>query len=158
MLYAKKTLNISNVDILDTTLDRNNQQPVFVAVIDDEIDLAYLFKDALSQINGVMVFNFSDPCLALEHFQSNHQNYGVVITDYRMPGLNGTEVLEKMKAINPAVTRILMSAFEVNDELFQECNCVDKFLQKPISMVKLIDEVEMLVNTVRIPNRNLADN
>jgi response regulator RpfG family c-di-GMP phosphodiesterase len=158
MLYAKKTLNISNVDISDTTLDRNNQQPVFVAVIDDEIDLAYLFKDALSQINGVMVFNFSDPCLALEHFQSNHQNYGVVITDYRMPGMTGTEVLEKIKAINPAVTRILMSAFEVNDELFQECNCVDKFLQKPISMVKLIDEVEMLVNTVRVPNRNLADN
>ena len=32
-------------------------------VIDDEIDLTYLFKDALSQIDGVMVFNFSDPSL-----------------------------------------------------------------------------------------------
>jgi hypothetical protein len=55
----KKTLNISNVDILNTTLDRNNQQPVFVAVIDDEIDLAYLFKDALSQIDGLTVFNLA---------------------------------------------------------------------------------------------------
>jgi response regulator RpfG family c-di-GMP phosphodiesterase len=64
-----------------------------------------------------------------------------------MPGMTGIELLEKIKAINPAVTRILMSAFEVNEGLFQECNCVDKFLQKPISMVKLIDEVEMLVNT-----------
>jgi DNA-binding NtrC family response regulator len=143
----KKTLNISNVDILNTTLDRNNQQPVFVAVIDDEIDLAYLFKDALSQIDGLTVFNFSGPFLALEHFQSNHKNYYVVITDYRMPGMTGIELLEKMKAINPAITRILMSAFEVNDGLFQEWNCVDKFLHKPISMVKLIDEVEMLVNT-----------
>jgi response regulator RpfG family c-di-GMP phosphodiesterase len=64
-----------------------------------------------------------------------------------MPGMTGIELLEKIKAINPAVTRILMSAFEVNDGLFQECNCVDKFLQNPISIVKLIDEVEMLVNT-----------
>ena len=39
-----------------------------------------------------------------------------------------------------------MSAFEIQDSLFQECDCVDKFLQKPISMVKLIDEVEILVN------------
>ena len=137
-----------------TTLECDNQFPVFVAVIDDEIDLAYLFKDALSQIEGVMVFNFSDPLLALEHFQSNHKNFSVVITDYRMPGMTGIEVLEKMKAINPAVTRILMSAFEVNDELFQECNCVDKFLQKPISMIGLIDEVEMLVNPMRVSNRN----
>ena len=66
-----------------------------------------------------------------------------------MPGMTGMELLEKIKAVNPAVTRILMSAFEINDELFQECNCVDKFLQKPISMVKLIDEVEMLVNTIK---------
>ena len=142
------------MNTLDTTLDQNNQQPVFVAVIDDEIDLVYLFKDALSQIDGVKVFAFTDASLALEHFQSNHKNYRVVVTDYRMPGMTGIELLEKMKAINPAVARTLMSAFEVNDELFQECNCVDKFLQKPISMVKLIDEVEMLVNPMRVPYRN----
>ena len=144
------------MNTLDTTLDQNNQQPVFVAVIDDEIDLVYLFKDALSQIDGVKVFAFTDASLALEHFQSNHRNYSVVITDYRMPGMTGVEVLEKVKTINPAVTRILMSAFEVNDKLFQECNCVDKFLQKPISMVRLIDEVEMLVNAMRVPHRNPA--
>jgi response regulator RpfG family c-di-GMP phosphodiesterase len=136
---------------LATTLERNNQSPVFVAVIDDEADLAYLFKDALSQIDGVMVFNFTDPLLALEHFQSNHKNYRVVITDYRMPGMTGIELLERIKAINPAVRRLLVSAFEINDELFQEYKCVDKFLQKPLSMVKLIDEVEMLVNAMRVP-------
>ena len=51
-------------------MERNNQSPVFVAVIDDEADLAYLFKEALSQIDGVQVFAFTDPSLALEHFQS----------------------------------------------------------------------------------------
>jgi DNA-binding NtrC family response regulator len=142
------------VDVLDTTLDSDNQQPVFVAVIDDETDLAYLFKDALSQIDGVQVFAFTDPLLALEHFQTNHRNYSVVISDYRMPTMTGMELLSKIKDVNPAVTRIMMSAFEIQDELFNECDCVDKFLQKPISMVKLIDEVEILVNRLRVPNKN----
>ena len=42
---------------------------MFVAVIDDEADLAYLFKEALSQIDGVQVFAFTDPSLALEYFK-----------------------------------------------------------------------------------------
>jgi DNA-binding NtrC family response regulator len=130
---------------LSTTLAQNSQSPVFVAVIDDEMDLAYLFKDALSQIDGIQVFVFSDPNLALEHFQINLQHYRLVITDHRMPGMAGIELLEKIKAINPAVTRILMSAFEIQDEQFQKRNCVDKFLQKPILMSNLINEVRMLI-------------
>ena len=39
------------------------------------------------------------------------------ITDHRMAGMAGIELLEKIKAINPAVTRILMSAFEIQDEV-----------------------------------------
>jgi DNA-binding NtrC family response regulator len=130
---------------LSTTLAQNSQSPVFVAVIDDEMDLAYLFKDALSQIDGIQVFVFSDPNLALEHFQINLQHYRLVITDHRMPGMAGIELLEKIKAINPAVTRILMSAFEIQDEQFQKRNCVDKFLQKPILMSNLINVVRMLI-------------
>jgi DNA-binding NtrC family response regulator len=135
-------------------LDQNNQSPMYVAVIDDEIDLVYLFKDALSQIDGVEVFGFSDPNLALEHFQINHQNYRVVISDYRMAGMTGIELLGKMKDTNPAVTRILISAFEIHDELFRDCNCVDKFLQKPVSMIELIDQVQTYTDTMQIPNRN----
>ena len=43
-----------------------------------------------------------------------------------------------------------MSAFEIQDELYQQYKCVDKFLQKPILMTNLIDEVRMLItNTTR---------
>ena len=128
-------------------MERDNQSPVFVAIIDDEPDLAYLFKEALSQIDGAEVFAFTDPSLALEHFKANHQNYMVIISDYRMPTMTGMELLSKIKDVNPAVTRIMMSAFEIQDELFQEYNCIDKFLQKPVLMTALIDEVRKLITT-----------
>ena len=135
-------------------MDSTNQLPVFIAIIDDEPDLAYLFKEALNQIEGVEVFAFTDPSLALEHFQANHQNYMVVISDYRMPSMTGMELLSKIKDVNPAITRIMMSAFEIQDELFQEYKCVDKFLQKPVLMIDMIKEVHMLLNTIQIPNTN----
>ena len=92
-------------------MELTNQTPMFIAIIDDEPDLAYLFKEALSQIDSVQVFAFTDPLLALEHFQANHQNYSVIISDYRMPTMTGMELLSKIKDVKPAVTRIMMSAF-----------------------------------------------
>ena len=39
-----------------------------------------------------------------------------------MPAMTGMELLSKIKNVNPALTTIMMSAFEIRDELFQECN------------------------------------
>ena len=135
-------------------MDRTNQSPVFITVIDDEPDLTCLFKEALSQIDGAEVFAFTDPLLAFEHFQTNHQNYRVVISDYRMPSMTGMELLSKIKNVNPAVTTIMMSAFEIQDELFQECKSVDKFLQKPVLMTDVINEVRILLIPMVIPDIN----
>ena len=60
--------------------------------------------------------------------------------------MTGMELLSKIKDVNSAVTRIMMSAFEIQDELFREYKCVDKFLQKPVLIVDLIKEVRMLTN------------
>jgi DNA-binding NtrC family response regulator len=116
-----------------------------VSIVDDETDLAYLYKEALKHISGIFVFAFTDPESALEHFQLNHQNYRVVISDFRMPHINGIQLLEKIKCINPTVIRILISAFEIRDEIFQYSICVDKFMQKPVAMKDMIDEVQMLI-------------
>ena len=122
----------------------------FVSVIDDEEDLVYFFREALKQIKGIDVFAFTSPELALEHFMINQEFYQVVISDYRMPTMTGIEVLCKMKEMNQAVKRILISAFEIQDDL-RDCNCVDQFLKKPISMVDLINKVETFVAK---PNSN----
>lgn len=46
-----------------------------VSVVDDDIDISKLFQIALSEnMEGITVFSFNDPILALEHFNENKVN------------------------------------------------------------------------------------
>ena len=69
--------------------------------------------------------------------------------------MNGAQFLDKVKAVNPEVKRILMSAFEIDDDLFNDCHNVDKFLPKPIMMSDLIEEVQKHVNKVEIKQNSV---
>lgn len=70
-----------------------------VSVIDDELDITELFRDAIcGNIDGISVVTFNDPVLALEHFTENKQDYTLVISDLRMPSLNGLELLKRIKS------------------------------------------------------------
>lgn len=122
-----------------------SSQNFYVVVVDDEFDLVSLFRDALNRIEGCTVFGFTDPELALEHFIINQKYYQLILSDFRMPGLTGIELIKRVNEIKPSIKALLMSAFEVrDDEIFQECvtkNIITGFLQKPVRMSDLIDEV-----------------
>lgn len=107
--------------------------------------MAYLFKDALAQIESLNAVAFTNPVVALEHFRLNHRDYAAVVSDYRMPVMNGDDLLNKMKQIDPSITRIMVSAFDVDDSVFKDCDCMDKYFQKPVKMVDLILEVQKCV-------------
>ena len=119
-----------------------------ISVVEDEHDIMSLFSDALSEIGGASVYGFIDSTLALEHFKLHQLDYSLIISDYRMPTMDGIELLKKVKAINSSVKTILISAFDIDEKLFEECKCIDKILQKPITIPELINEVEVL-----LPNR-----
>jgi len=119
-----------------------------ISVVEDEHDIMSLFSDALSEIGDASVYGFIDSTLALEHFKLHQLDYSLIISDYRMPTMDGIELLKKVKAINSSVKTILISAFDIDGKLFEECKCVDKILQKPITIPELINEVEVL-----LPNR-----
>ena len=130
-----------------------------VVIVDDDLEITLLFREALKDISRVKIFTFTDPVLALEHFQINEYAYVLVISDFKMPGLNGMEFLKKIKALNPFVRTILMTAFEVEDKIFREYTknkIIDAFLQKPIGMHDLIKEVDTQLhsyeNQKRLPS------
>jgi DNA-binding NtrC family response regulator len=115
-----------------------------VSIVDDESDITVLFGDALSRIEGITIFTFTDPILALEHFQMNQDVYVLVITDFRMPGLNGIELLKKMKSMNKYVRTIVMTGYEIDNKMFYDYTkkqIIDGVIQKPIRIFDLIKEV-----------------
>jgi DNA-binding NtrC family response regulator len=125
-----------------------------VAIVDDEDDIVKLFRDALGTINGITIFTFTDPVMALEHFKLNKENYVLVISDLRMPGLTGTELLKELRKLNQFVRTILMTAFSIDDSrIFQEYakqELINAFLQKPIRLDNLRQEVDSQLYTYEL--------
>lgn len=121
-----------------------------VSIVDDEYDILELFRDALQVLPGLSVFTFTDPILALEHFKINQSLYALVISDLRMPVINGIQLLKTAKDLSPQVRTVLMTAFDVEDSLFQEHikkEIINGFAQKPIRLETLIQEVTVQLHS-----------
>jgi DNA-binding NtrC family response regulator len=116
-------------------------------VVDDEYDIANLVKKSL-KVNGHKVCEFTDANAAFNHFSSEDgHHHNIVISDIRMPGMNGYEFVTQVKKINPKVKVVLMSAFEIQQKEFHNMLPdikVDVFLQKPFHIQQLNDVVEKM--------------
>ena len=131
----------------------NNKR--IVSIVDDEIYITKLFHEALREnIDGISVFSFIDPVIAFEQFTENNANYALVISDLRMPGLNGLELLKKVKTSNPKVRTILMSAYNFEeDELYQQYMkeaVINSSIEKPVTMNRLYKRVRDELNLYQI--------
>ena len=122
-----------------------------VSVVDDDLSTTELFHIALSEnIDGISVVSFNDPVIALEHFTANKDAYVLVISDLRMPSLNGLELLKKVKSSNPKVRTILMSAYNFDEDLiflkYMEEGIIDSSIDKPVTMNRLYQRVRDELN------------
>ena len=120
-----------------------------VAIVDDELDIVNLSRDALNKIRGLSIFTFTDPLTAFEHIRMNKSKYAVVISDLRMPGINGMDLIYKIKKENPLIRTLLMTAFEVDDKVFEDYTknkIIDGFLQKPLKLSALESEVRKQID------------
>ncbi|MDW0210043.1 MAG: response regulator [Nitrososphaeraceae archaeon] len=127
-----------------------------VSIVDDEPGITMFFHEALRTIPGITIFTFTDPILALEHFQVKGYAYVLAISDFKMPGLNGMELLNKIKDSNRFVRTILMTAFTIDDNLFQEYSkkkIINGFLQKPIGLHGLVKEVNTQLDSYELQKK-----
>ena len=131
-----------------------------VSIVDDDPDIIMLFHEALKSISGITIFKFTDPILALEHFQVNEYAYVLVLSDFKMPGLNGMEFLKKIKELNSFVRTILMTAFQIEDKVFREYTkkkIINAFLQKPIGIHDLLKEVNTQLHSYEMQKKFPSD-
>jgi CheY-like chemotaxis protein len=118
----------------------------YILAVDDDPDIVTLIEQTLRKY-GFKASAFTNPPMALEHFTKNHNNCSLILSDIRMPGMNGYEFVTQVKKVNPQVKIILMSAFEIQDKEFHNILPdikVDAFLRKPFHIHQLNEVIEKI--------------
>ena len=119
-----------------------------IAIIDDEKDLLFVYKKAL-ELQGLKVVTFDDSSVALNELKVRYKKYSMVLVDIRMPKVNGYQLINEIKRIDPSIKTILMSAYDVSDlEVHDNLNDgvkIDRIMHKPFSLIKLINTVKTLL-------------
>jgi response regulator RpfG family c-di-GMP phosphodiesterase len=121
---------------------QSSKQPILV--VDDEFDIVNTIRLWLDSHN-FDVCGYTDPLLALEHFKDNYNEIDLVLSDIRMPQMNGYELANRIKALQPRVKVILMSAFEIREVEFSKMLHsvkIDSLISKPVSMKNLTEKIQ----------------
>src|SRR5512133_3949034 len=102
-----------------------------VLVVDDDPVVGKSFNRVLSG-KGYIVVTAEDGYDALQKLQS--ETYDAVFTDLRMPGMNGLEVAERIKARQPWVPVVIVTGYgsKTSEERARAAGVSD-FLHKPLS-------------------------
>jgi signal transduction histidine kinase len=102
-----------------------------ILVIDDEEDILDVMSLALSD-DGYRVTTAPDGATGLELCRKTPPR--IVITDIRMPGINGITVLKEVKKLDPEIEVIVCTAFAEMDLAVQALQLdASDFITKPVS-------------------------
>jgi len=149
LLRADKIQSPEKILLLNTKESTNEkinsvENELTIMLIDDDPDISLLFEDQL-ELAGMIVDAFTNSEDALKHFiKSHYRYYDLIITDIRMPGLNGFELYQQLKAFNPNLQVIFITALDLSPEiisLLPELN-LNQFIRKPVDPLTLISNVK----------------
>jgi DNA-binding NtrC family response regulator len=106
-----------------------------IMVIDDEKIVGDMAKLSLEQ-EGYVVETFLNAEPALKRLQE--EKFDVVVTDYKMKGIDGMEVLKTVKDLYPATQVIMITAFANLDAAIEALRRdVHDFFPKPVKIKEL---------------------
>ena len=124
-------------------------QPVVLFVDDDPKagDLMLCFSESASFSCKV----FQDPALVLAEF--NQHGADLVVSDLRMPGMSGTDLLQAVRATNDSVPFIIITGYANIDDAIEALRLgANDFIKKPFDM----DELQVLIDKT-LGHRALLD-
>jgi DNA-binding NtrC family response regulator len=110
-----------------------------IMVIDDEKIVGDMSKMSLEQEGyDVETFLNAEPALA----RMKEQAFDVVVTDYKMKGIDGMEVLRTVKKDYPGTTVIMITAFANLDAAIEALRGdVHDFFPKPVKIKELKESI-----------------
>ena len=112
--------------------------------MDDSEALGEMIKIFLSDA-GYEVQVFSHPLQALSAMESGAAQPQLLISDYRMPGINGLELIHRCKLIDPSLKVIAASANILDEEVEKYPFHPDRILPKPYTTTSLLATVKTLL-------------
>jgi DNA-binding NtrC family response regulator len=114
-----------------------------IMVIDDEKIVCDMAKLSLQQ-EGYAVETFMNPVMALKRLEE--EKFDVVVTDYRMQGIDGMEVLRTVKSNYPTTQVIMLTAFANLDNALEALRReVHDFFPKPVKLKELKASIKRAV-------------
>jgi two-component system response regulator HydG len=123
-----------------------------ILVVDDDSATCSLLTRVL-QKEGYEVVSENNPARALELFTNDA--FSIIITDFYMPGMDGSELLHELKKMKPGVEVIIMTAFATVE------NAVDAmkkgaydYLVKPFSNDDLLMSVKRVLEKIQLTEEN----
>jgi class 3 adenylate cyclase/CheY-like chemotaxis protein len=115
-----------------------------ILLIDDELDDLFVLEEYL-KVEGFEVKPFSSAREALRHYANEDPStYDLIISDIRMPEINGFQLYYKLRSINNNLKIVFATCLEIVDEILTLIPELreDQIIQKPV-------EKESFIKTVR---------
>jgi two-component system response regulator ChvI len=138
-----KSLNSYSDHEYEQQLQQKNAHNILL--VDDEPDTLFTYKTFLLYIEGYNVDAFTDSQKALQNFaQVNPSYYDLVVMDIRMPGLNGLQLYYRIKAMNPDIKVLFVSALDAAKEMVSILPGVkiEDVIQKPVNQEHFSNKVK----------------
>ncbi|HVX03278.1 MAG TPA: response regulator [Nitrososphaera sp.] len=111
-------------------------------VVDDERDVLDVTEMSIEQC-GYHVESFSDPRAALQRFKQSPEEFSLVLSDIRMPVLDGIAFSQELLKIKSNVKILLMTAFDIDAYIFNKLPTIRKedVVRKPFLLQDLCKTV-----------------
>ena len=121
-------------------------------VVDDEATQLNTLSNYLKK-KGFQVFRANTGNVGLDILKQNIID--IVLTDYRMPEMNGLEFIRKIKLLNPEIDVIMVTAFgNIEDAVEVMKAGASDYLQKPIDL----DYLDIIIKKVLDKKQILSEN
>ena len=144
MLQSVSPQQDSEVEIQNPEGERE-----LILIIDDEEMVCMLASEMLTK-EGYRVAAVFDPFHALKVFRQLKDEIALVILDFTLPIVDGSEVFEELRKIKPGIAVMLSSGFAEQDKVrTMLAKGLRGFLPKPYSEERLLSYVRTTLDTIR---------
>lgn len=138
-----------------------------ILIVDDEESILRSLRRLLSltpcragdKVYALKVDAFSDAAAALD--KARHTAYDLVLSDYRMPGMDGVRFLKALREIQPDAARLILSGYADLNGLIGAINeaGISRFLSKPWNDYELVAAIgqALALRELTLENQRLAD-